>query len=60
MIKRLNTIVLGLLLTFFIASSVSASEIKMYKSPYCGCCTNWAEVLEKDGFTISSEKRSDM
>ena len=66
MIKRTHAVVLGILMVFILASgasamsAASASEIKVYKTPYCGCCTSWSDVLEKDGFTTITEKRSDM
>lgn len=60
MIKSTQTIVLSLLMAFILASGALASELTIYKSPYCGCCTKWLELTEKDGFTITSEKRSDM
>jgi hypothetical protein len=60
MTNRLNLILLGLVFVFIVASSAIASEIKVYKSPYCGCCENWSEQMEKDGFSIVTEKISDM
>lgn len=60
MTNRLSLIVLGLILALTVASSAMASEVKVYKSPYCGCCGSWSEQMEKDGFTIVTEKRSDM
>ncbi len=26
-------------------------DIKVYKTPWCGCCTDWVEYLEREGFT---------
>ncbi len=60
MIKRTHALILGLLMVFILASGALASDVKVYKSPNCGCCTSWSEVLEKDGFNITTEKRSDM
>lgn len=31
-----------------------ATEIVVYKSPYCGCCVKWVEHLEANGFTVKS------
>ena len=28
------------------------TTIKVYKSPYCGCCGNWVKALRKDGFKL--------
>lgn len=35
------------------ASSAFATEMILYKSPYCGCCTQWAKQVEKAGFEIT-------
>ncbi len=37
-----------------------ASEITMFKSPSCSCCTDWAEHLRKEGFTVIEHKKEDM
>ncbi|MDQ6956553.1 MAG: DUF411 domain-containing protein [Mariprofundaceae bacterium] len=41
-------------------SSKITSEVVMYKSPTCGCCTGWAEHLRKSGFTVVENKRDNM
>ncbi len=35
-------------------------EITVYKSPTCGCCTDWEVHLEKAGFKVISHKRTNM
>ncbi len=35
-------------------------EITVYKSPTCGCCTDWEEYLERAGFKVVSHERNDM
>lgn len=27
-------------------------DVEVFKSPYCGCCTKWAEHLRASGFTV--------
>ena len=34
--------------------------ITVYKDPYCGCCTAWAEHLTASGFKVTVEDRDDM
>ena len=37
------------------AFSVAASdlpEVEVYKSPYCGCCTEWAKHMVDNGFRV--------
>lgn len=38
----------------------ATSEIMVYKSPNCGCCAEWAEHLEKNGFTVQIETVDDL
>jgi len=40
--------------------SASATEVKVYKSPWCGCCTAWSEHMRENGFTVTEVKREDM
>lgn len=42
---------LFIMLVFF-TGSVFANEMKIYKSPYCGCCTAWADQVRDAGFDI--------
>ena len=40
-----------------ITSSVFAMEGKtmtVYKSPYCGCCTKWIDIMKSEGFKVNS------
>lgn len=33
--------------------SLAASDtINVYKSPSCGCCTKWADIMRNDGFKV--------
>ena len=29
-------------------------EVEVYKSPYCGCCTEWAKHMAANGFRVRS------
>jgi hypothetical protein len=40
-----------------ITSSIFAMEGKtmtVYKSPYCGCCTKWIDIIKSEGFKVNS------
>jgi hypothetical protein len=37
-----------------------AEEIRVYKSPTCGCCSLWVEHLKENGFSVTVEKRKDL
>jgi len=34
------------------SASVLAVDLTLYKSPYCGCCTAWAEHVKAAGFNV--------
>jgi hypothetical protein len=40
--------------------SANATEIEIYKSPYCGCCSQWAAHLEANGFRVSVRNINDL
>ena len=40
------------LFVFFISWSAWASEITVYKSPTCGCCSKWVDHLKANGFDV--------
>ena len=62
-LRRLTRTVLGIaaILTVTMAARPAAvTEIVVYKSPTCGCCTKWVEYLRKQGFTVVSHDTSGM
>jgi hypothetical protein len=50
----------ALALMMYPTDDVLASEIVMFKSPGCDCCTGWAEHLRKEGFTVVEHKKENM
>lgn len=34
------------------AESSSKPAVTVFKSPYCGCCSNWVEHLRRQGFDV--------
>lgn len=38
-----------------VETAQATSEITVYKSPNCGCCADWVEHLEKNGFAVQIE-----
>ncbi|QBH96904.1 DUF411 domain-containing protein [Limnobaculum zhutongyuii] len=42
------------LILLFCSGSVLATNITMYKSPTCGCCSLWAKKMEEGGFTVET------
>ncbi len=35
-----------------LAAQPTANFVEVWKSPSCGCCKAWIEILEKQGFTV--------
>ena len=42
------------------ADDDSAPLVEVFKSPSCGCCTQWAEHLQANGFRVSMTNVADM
>ncbi len=40
--------------------SVTGTEVLVYKSPACGCCSKWVDHLEEFGFTVRTEDVADL
>jgi hypothetical protein len=37
-----------------------AADVVVYKSPSCGCCKEWVNHLQKNGFSVEVHDRRDM
>jgi hypothetical protein len=42
------------------AGKAQAQVITVHMSPYCGCCGNWVEHLQRSGFTIEKRMVEDL
>lgn len=51
---------LTLTLLWTSGSVMAAGAIEMYKSPYCGCCSAWAQHMEAMGFEVNSHAVDDI
>lgn len=52
-----------ILISILLASSVFAMEGKkmtVYKSPYCGCCTKWIDIMKTKGFEVKTIMSNNM
>ena len=50
-----------LLMGFFMWSTpAGATTVTVYKSPSCGCCTDWVDHLQANGFDVKVIKMNDM
>jgi hypothetical protein len=62
-IRRITGLIAGLaaLGTLTMAARPApVTEIVVYKSASCGCCTKWVEYLRKQGFTVVAHDTSGM
>lgn len=42
------------------STEVQAEEITVYKSPTCGCCTDWIKHMEDNGFKVVAKDVQNM
>ncbi len=36
------------------ADPAAVADVVVYKTPYCGCCSDWVAQLERDGLTVTA------
>ena len=41
-------------------AELASREVRVYKSPTCGCCDKWNEHLEAAGFTVVVDESTDL
>ncbi|GAM62863.1 copG protein [Vibrio ishigakensis] len=56
--KSVNKLVLSVSLLFTSLSYAAKFDVEMYKSPQCGCCTEWAEILEAKGYQVEIHEQN--
>jgi hypothetical protein len=42
------------------APGQAAPRVTVHKSPYCGCCKDWIDYLERNGFEVVANDTHDM
>ena len=55
-----SALLTGALLFFSGTMTSEATDITVYKSPLCGCCTKWEKHMEANGFRVKSVKMDDV
>ena len=61
MTLRLHSLMLVVTaLGFGSALAQSAATVKVFKSPYCGCCGEWVEHLRQNGFQVQTHDVSNI
>lgn len=64
----IKSAVLGAVLTLgistgafsLVAQAQDAQSMTLYKSPYCGCCTAWADAMKEAGFSVTIKEADDL
>ena len=41
-------------------SPAQATDITVYKSPWCGCCTGWVDHMKENGFSVKVVEQEDL
>lgn len=42
------------------STQITEADVVVYKSPTCGCCTEWAKHLKENDFTVDERPTNDM
>ena len=54
------TVLMGVMLFAPSVNNANATEITVYKSPNCGCCSKWVDHLRGAGFKVTTNDRMEM
>uniref|UniRef100_Q47DT3 Metal-binding protein n=1 Tax=Dechloromonas aromatica (strain RCB) TaxID=159087 RepID=Q47DT3_DECAR len=57
---RTLSLLLALLVATGTAWAQSATQVEVFKSPYCGCCEKWIEHMQKNGFKVNAHNVNDV
>ncbi|WP_255448486.1 DUF411 domain-containing protein [Telmatospirillum sp. J64-1] len=44
----------------FTSAPAAASDVTVFKSPYCGCCGDWIRHMEANGFKVTAKDVEDL
>lgn len=50
----MKRVVLSSLLLVSSIFAIEGKEMTVYKSPYCGCCTKWVDIMKEKGFKVNT------
>lgn len=57
---RHHSLLLALLVSAGSVWAQAATQVEVFKSPYCGCCGGWVEHLRKNGFQVQTHDVNDV
>lgn len=56
----MNKALAALVLALSAVTAHAADRVDVYKSPYCGCCSQWVEYLRRNGFEVQTHDVDDV
>lgn len=56
---KLFTKIMAIVAMTFSLSVFANPTIDLYKSPTCGCCSEWAAIMEEKGYEVNVHKQRD-
>ncbi len=56
---KLANNILALTLAVCSFSAAAKTTIELYKSPTCGCCKEWAAIMEEKGYNVNVHHQND-
>lgn len=56
---KLTTKILAFSLSIASFSVLAKASIELYKSPTCGCCKEWAAIMEDKGYSVNIHLQND-
>lgn len=57
---KLFPLLAGLLLANIAGAAPTEPSVNVFKSPYCGCCTQWISHLRQSGFSVLAHDVADV
>lgn len=60
MLNKIMMVALALFLFQNVWAEESANSITVYKSRFCGCCSNWTRYMNDNGFNVTEKSIENM
>lgn len=58
--KMITAAMLSTLSLISYSAFATVTKVTNYKSPYCGCCTEWSTHMQQAGFKVNEQLQEDM
>ncbi len=52
---QIKKLLLGVVLLGTSLFAIEGKNMTVYKSPYCGCCTKWVDIMKDNGFNVTTK-----